>query len=46
MFEAGGKSYLLSLRGQKREKRALVYEKCEYLLSVLSKFIENSKILC
>ena len=26
MFEAGGKSYLLSLRERKREKRALVYE--------------------
>lgn len=46
MFEAGGKSYLLSLRGQKREKRALAYEKRKYLLSVLSKSIENSKILC
>ena len=46
MFEAGEKSYLLSLRGQKREKRALAYEKRKYSLSVLSKFIENSKILC
>lgn len=26
MFEAGGRSYLLSLRGRKREKRVLVYE--------------------
>ena len=46
MFEAGGKLYVLRLRGQKREKRALAYEKRKYLLSVLSKFIENSKILC
>ena len=26
MFEAGGKLYVLCLRGRKREKRALVYE--------------------
>lgn len=26
MFEAGGKLYVLRLRGRKREKRALVYE--------------------
>ena len=45
-FEAGGKLYVLRLWGRKREERALVYEKRKYLLSVLSKFIENSKILC
>ena len=45
-FEAGGKLYVLRLWGQKREERALICEKCKYLLSVLSKFIENSKILC
>ena len=45
-FEAGGKLYVLCLRGRKREKRALICEKRKYLLSVLSKFIENSKILC
>ena len=45
-FEAGRKLYVLRLWGQKREERALVYEKRKYLLSVLSKFIENSKILC
>lgn len=27
MFEAGGKLYVLRLRGRKRERRALVYEK-------------------
>lgn len=45
-FEAGGKLYVLRLWGQKREERALICEKRKYLLSVLSKFIENSKILC
>lgn len=45
-FEADGKLYVLRLWGRKREERALVYEKRKYLLSVLSKFIENSKILC
>lgn len=45
-FEAGGKLYVLRLWGRKREERALVYEKRKYLLSVLLKFIENSKILC
>ena len=28
------------------KERVLVYEKRKYLLSVLSKFVENSKILC
>lgn len=45
-FEAGGELYVLRLWGRKREERVLVYEKRKYLLSVLSKFIENSKILC
>lgn len=45
-FEAGGKLYVLRLWGQKREEGALICEKRKYLLSVLSKFIENSKILC
>ena len=45
-FEAGGKLYVLRLWGQKREERDLICEKRKYLLSVLSKFIENSKILC
>lgn len=45
-FEAGGKLYVLRLWGQKREERALICGKRKYLLSVLSKFIENSKILC
>ena len=38
--------YVLRLWGRKREERALIYEKRKYLLSVLSKFVENSKILC
>ena len=45
-FEAGGKLYVLHLWGRKREERTLIYEKRKYLLSVLSKFVENSKILC
>lgn len=45
-FEAGGELYVLRLWGRKREERVLVYEKRKYLLSVLSKFVENSKILC
>ena len=42
----GGELYVLRLWGRKREERALVYEKRKYLLSVLLKFMENSKILC
>lgn len=45
-FEAGGELYVLRLWGRKREERVLVYEKRKYLLSVLSKFVENGKILC